>query len=124
MPDPVYQVMTLTCALVAPLPIGTDPGLLPLLWLLVSGRPLVARAPGPHDFPLPARMREKAERQQFTWRTRQMRNRVPSCSPPPDGRARLAAPLVVRLPQRRRHAPPADLPRGPATRPTRLFPVA
>ena len=43
MPDPVYQVMTLLCALVAPLPIGTNLGLLHLLWLLVSGRLLASR---------------------------------------------------------------------------------
>jgi len=43
MPDPVYQVMTLLCALVAPLPIGTNLGLLHLLWMLVSGRLLASR---------------------------------------------------------------------------------
>ncbi|HET8629643.1 MAG TPA: hypothetical protein VFL91_19670 [Thermomicrobiales bacterium] len=43
MPDAVYQVMTMLCALVAPLPIGTNLGLLHLLWMLVSGRLLDAR---------------------------------------------------------------------------------
>ena len=43
MPDAVYQVMTLLCALVAPLPIGTNLGLLHLLWMLVSGRLLGSR---------------------------------------------------------------------------------
>ena len=43
MPDAVYQVMTPLCALVAPLPIGTNLGLLHLLWMLVSGRLLGAR---------------------------------------------------------------------------------
>src|SRR5215217_646782 len=43
MPDAVYQVMTLLCALVAPLPIGTNLGLLHLLWMLVSGRLLASR---------------------------------------------------------------------------------
>ncbi len=43
MPDAVYQVMTMLCALVAPLPIGTNLGLLHLLWMLVSGRLLGSR---------------------------------------------------------------------------------
>ncbi len=43
MPEAVYQVMTLLCALVAPLPIGTNRGLLHLLWMLVSGRLLASR---------------------------------------------------------------------------------
>src|SRR2546429_15150 len=38
MPETVYQVMTLLRGLVAPLPIGTNLGLLHLLWMLVSGR--------------------------------------------------------------------------------------
>ncbi len=52
MPDAVYQVMTMLCALVAPLPIGTNRGLLHLLWMLVSGRLLAARGavlPGLQD---------------------------------------------------------------------------
>ena len=43
MPDAVYQVMTMLCALVAPLPVGTNRGLLHLLWMLVSGRLLATR---------------------------------------------------------------------------------
>jgi len=43
MPDAVYQVMTMLCGLVAPLPIGTNLGLLHLLWMLVSGRWLGSR---------------------------------------------------------------------------------
>ncbi len=43
MPEAVYQVMTILCALVAPVPIGTNLGLLHLLWLLVSGRLLASR---------------------------------------------------------------------------------
>lgn len=43
MPDAVYQVMTLLSALVTPLPIGTNLGLLHLLWMLVSGRLLATR---------------------------------------------------------------------------------
>src|SRR3954454_19712489 len=43
MPDAVYQVMTMLCGLVAPLPVGTNLGLLHLLWMLVSGRLLSSR---------------------------------------------------------------------------------
>src|SRR5215210_6348385 len=43
MPDAVYQVMTMLSTLVAPLPIGTNLGLLHLLWMLVSGRLLGSR---------------------------------------------------------------------------------
>jgi hypothetical protein len=43
MPEPVYQVLTMLSHLVAPLPIGTNLGLLHLLWMLVSGRLLASR---------------------------------------------------------------------------------
>jgi hypothetical protein len=43
MPEAVYQVMTMLSTLVAPLPIGTNLGLLHLLWILVSGRLLASR---------------------------------------------------------------------------------
>ncbi len=43
MPDAVYRMMTLLCALAGDLPIGTNLGLLHLLWMLVSGRLLAAR---------------------------------------------------------------------------------
>jgi len=43
MPEVVYRMMTLLCALVAPLPVGTNLGLLHLLWMLVSGQLLGAR---------------------------------------------------------------------------------
>jgi hypothetical protein len=43
MPEAVYQVMAVLCALVAPVPIGTNLGLLHVLWLLVSGRLLASR---------------------------------------------------------------------------------
>ena len=43
MPDAVYQVLTMLCRLVAPLPVGTNLGLLHLLWMLVSGRLLGSR---------------------------------------------------------------------------------
>ncbi len=43
MPEAVYRMMTLLCSLVAPLPVGTNLGLLHLLWMLVSGQLLAAR---------------------------------------------------------------------------------
>jgi len=43
MPKAVYRMMTLLCSLVAPLPVGTNRGLLHLLWMLVSGQLLAAR---------------------------------------------------------------------------------
>jgi hypothetical protein len=43
MPEAVYRMMTLLCTLVAPLPVGTNLGLLHLLWMLVSGQLLAAR---------------------------------------------------------------------------------
>ena len=43
MPEAVYRMMTLLCTLVAPLPVGTNLGLLHLLWMLVSGHLLAAR---------------------------------------------------------------------------------
>ena len=36
MPEAVYRMMTLLCTLVVPLPVGTNLGVLHLLWLLVS----------------------------------------------------------------------------------------
>ncbi len=52
MPDGVNQVLTLLGALVAPLPVGTNQGLLHLRWMLVSGRLLETRGavlPGLRD---------------------------------------------------------------------------
>src|SRR5213595_442748 len=46
MPEAVYRTMTLLCALVRALPIGTNLGLLHLLWLLASGRLLASRGAG------------------------------------------------------------------------------
>jgi hypothetical protein len=43
MPEPVYRMLTLLCALVAGVPVGTNLGLLPLLWMLASGQLLAAR---------------------------------------------------------------------------------
>ncbi len=43
MPGPVFQVMTMLCGLVTPLPIVTNLGLLHLLWMPVSGRLLGTR---------------------------------------------------------------------------------
>ena len=43
MPEAVYRTLALLCSLVAGCPIGTNLGLLHLLWMLVSGRLLAAR---------------------------------------------------------------------------------
>ncbi len=43
MPKAVSRMLMLLCTLVAPLPVGTNLGLLHLLWMLVSGRLLAAR---------------------------------------------------------------------------------
>jgi hypothetical protein len=43
MPKAVSRMLTLLCTLVTPLPIGTNLGLLHVLWMLVSGRLLAAR---------------------------------------------------------------------------------
>ena len=57
MPAAVYRMLALLCALVVDLPIGTNLGLLHLLWLLVSGRLLATRGalfPGLSDCGLDA----------------------------------------------------------------------
>lgn len=43
MPEAVYRVVTLLCAVVKTAPIGTNLGLVEVLWMLVSGRLLAAR---------------------------------------------------------------------------------
>ncbi len=43
MPDAVYRTLTLLCTLVVACPVGTNLGLLHLLWMLVSGRLLGSR---------------------------------------------------------------------------------
>ncbi len=43
MPEAVYRMLALLCTLVVALPVGTNLGLLHLLWMLVSGRLLAAR---------------------------------------------------------------------------------
>jgi len=43
MPEAVYRMLTLLCALVVTVPVGTNLGLLHLLWMLVSGQLLVTR---------------------------------------------------------------------------------
>src|SRR3954451_3967254 len=43
MPEAVYRTMQLLCSLVAECPLGTNLGLLHLLWMLVSGRLLASR---------------------------------------------------------------------------------
>ncbi|HEX8904425.1 MAG TPA: hypothetical protein VF771_06270 [Longimicrobiaceae bacterium] len=63
MPEAVYQAMAMLCRLVAPLPVGTNLGLLHLLWMLVSGRLLASRGalfPGLADCGLPDRAVRRA----------------------------------------------------------------
>ena len=43
MPEAVYRTMQLLCTVVAACPLGTNLGLLHLLWMLASGRLLAAR---------------------------------------------------------------------------------
>ena len=43
MPEAVYRMLTLLCRLVAACPVGTNLGLLQLLWMLASGRLLASR---------------------------------------------------------------------------------
>src|SRR5437868_9647847 len=43
MPEAVYRMLTLLCSLVITLPIGTNVGVLHLLWMLVSGQVLSTR---------------------------------------------------------------------------------
>src|SRR5438876_2172040 len=63
MPETVYRMMTLLCALVGSLPVGTNLGLLHLLWMLVSGRLLTTRGaviPGLSECGLSARAVRRA----------------------------------------------------------------
>lgn len=63
MPEAVYRMMTLLCALVGTLPIGTNLGLGHLLWMVVSGRLLASRGalfPGLLDCGLSARAVRRA----------------------------------------------------------------
>jgi hypothetical protein len=63
MPEAVYRMMTLLCALVSVLPIGTNLGLLHLLWMLTSGRLLASRGAvfaGLHESGLSARATRRA----------------------------------------------------------------
>ena len=63
MPEVVYRMLTLLCALVRTLPIGTNLGLLHLLWMLTSGRLLASRGalfPGLADCGLSARAVRRA----------------------------------------------------------------
>ena len=63
MPEAVCRMLTLLCALVRTLPIGTNLGLLHLLWMLTSGRLLASRGapfPGPADGGVSARAVRRA----------------------------------------------------------------
>ena len=57
MHETVYRVMSLLCAVVAAVPLGTNLGLVGVLWMLVSGRLLATRGaviPGLNMLGLPA----------------------------------------------------------------------
>src|SRR5207248_4050406 len=43
MPEAVYRMLTLLCSLLVSVPVGTNLGLLHLLWMLVSGQLLATR---------------------------------------------------------------------------------
>src|SRR4051794_41506214 len=63
MPEAVYLMLRLLCTLVVACPIGTNLGLLHLLWMLASGRLLATRGalfPGLADCGLPARAIRRA----------------------------------------------------------------
>jgi hypothetical protein len=63
MPKAISRMLTLLCMLVAPLPVGTNLGLLHLLWMLVSGRLLATRGaviPGLDACGLPRRAVRRA----------------------------------------------------------------
>ena len=80
MPEAVYRTLTLLGTLVEALPIGTNLGLLHLLWMLVSGRLLAARGalfPGLSDCGVdaPAVRRAWAALGQGGWRSEQLLTR-------------------------------------------------
>ncbi len=63
MPEAVYRMLTVLCRLVVLLPVGTNLGLLHLLWMLVSGRLLATRGaviPGLSECGLSARAVRRA----------------------------------------------------------------
>src|SRR5688500_8088812 len=63
MPEAVYRMMAVLCALVGGVPVGTNLGLLHLLWMLASGRLLGSRGavfPGLADCGLPGRAVRRA----------------------------------------------------------------
>src|SRR4051794_41778974 len=63
MPEAVYLMLRLLCTLVVACPIGTNLGLLHLLWMLASGRLLATRGalfPGLADCGLPDRAIRRA----------------------------------------------------------------
>lgn len=63
MPEAVYRMLTLLCSLVVACPLGTNLGLLHLLWMLVSGRLLASRGalfPGLSDCGLSAQATRRA----------------------------------------------------------------
>jgi hypothetical protein len=77
MPEAVYRMLALLCTLVAGVPVGTNLGLLHLLWMLVSGRLLASRGalfPGLSDCGLaaPATRRAWAALGQGGWTSTQL----------------------------------------------------
>jgi len=63
MPEPVYRMLTLLCSLVLPLPVGTNLGMLHLLWMVVSGQVLATHGaiiPGLSACGLPERAVRRA----------------------------------------------------------------
>jgi hypothetical protein len=63
MPEAVYRMLTLLCSLVVTCPLGTNLGLLHLLWMLASGRLLASRGalfPGLSECGLSARAMRRA----------------------------------------------------------------
>ena len=65
MPEAVYRMLTLLCALVGTLPSGTNLGLFHLRWMVTSGRLLASRGavfPGLADCGLSARAVRRGDR--------------------------------------------------------------
>lgn len=59
MPDVTCRMLTLMCTVIALLPIGTNLGLLHLLWMVVSGRPTAAHGSPGHGAARPDRQAQR-----------------------------------------------------------------
>ena len=73
MPEAVYRVVTLLCAVVKTVPIGTNLGLVEVLWMLVSGRLLA--------IPLPLSPRATRDMYKDRWPVEQLHVRFVSARP-------------------------------------------